>query len=143
MYLKRNEWAVLAANLAYVLPFGLLSIRRLNYEFMIYGLVIILAMALVMLYQRRVEFGPLILWGLTCWGFLHMAGGHIFIGSRRLAGSDSPLAFGQQGHDPPLSGVSVGCWGRQILVGSRGRHQTDCLTGAIGATALRRSHCKT
>jgi len=84
MHLKRNEWAVLAANLAYVVPFGMLSIGRLNYEFVIYGLVIILVMSIIVLCQPRLEFSPPILWGLTCWGFLHMAGGHVFVGGRRI-----------------------------------------------------------
>ncbi len=84
MHIHRREIPILVVNLLYVAVFGAMSVRRANYEFVIYALVIIAALCGVAACQRRVEFGPLILWGLTAWGLLHMAGGHLFISGTRL-----------------------------------------------------------
>ena len=84
MLVKPNEIPVLIVNVLNIVVFGGLSVARLNYEFVIYALVIIVFFGLVIASQRRVQFPPFILWGLTLWGFLHMAGGHIPAGGARL-----------------------------------------------------------
>jgi len=84
MLVRRHEAPILLCNLAYVLVFGSLSVARANYEFVIYTLVIVFFLGLIAATQRRVQFSPFILWGLTLWGFLHMAGGHVPVGAGRL-----------------------------------------------------------
>jgi len=84
MFIRKREVPILAANLAYIVVFGTMSVTRMNYEFIIYALVIIVCLGLVLAFQRKLEFGGGILWGLTLWGFLHMAGGHVFIAGTRL-----------------------------------------------------------
>ena len=82
--IKKTELPILIANLAYVVGFGALSVGRKNYEFVIYCAVIIVFLVLVLLTQRRVGFSRPVLWGLTVWGFLHMAGGHVYVRGTRL-----------------------------------------------------------
>ena len=84
MLIRRREVPILVVNLAYVAGFGALSVARLNYEFIIYTLVIVVFFALIALTQRRVQFSPFVLWGLTAWGLMHMAGGHVYLGGGRL-----------------------------------------------------------
>jgi len=84
MWIKRREIPILLANCAYVIAFGGSALAHLDYEFVIYGLVIVFFFALIVVGQRRVEFTPFVLWGLTAWGVMHMAGGTVFVGGRRL-----------------------------------------------------------
>lgn len=82
--IRRREMPILVVNLIYIIGFGSLSVVKLNYEFLIYVLVIIAFFVLVALTQRRVEFSPFVLWGLTAWGVMHMAGGLVPVGEGRL-----------------------------------------------------------
>jgi len=84
MQVKKNEVPILIVNLGYIVVFGGLSLARLNYEFVIYTAVIVLFFSLIFAAQRKVEFSQTVLWGLTAWGFLHMIGGHVFVGGKRL-----------------------------------------------------------
>lgn len=84
MLVKHEEWPILWANVFYIVGFGTLAATRANYEFLIYGLFIVVLFALVFAYQRRLEFTPFTLWALTLWGCLHMAGGNLFPGGTRL-----------------------------------------------------------
>ncbi len=77
MLLTRREMPVLIVNLIYVPIFAAMALRDLNFEFVMYVGVILVIGALVLWKQRRVRFEPLILWGLTIWGMLHLAGGNI------------------------------------------------------------------
>lgn len=84
MKVRRSEWPILIVNLAYLAVFGTLSVMRLNYEFVIYCGVIVVVLGAVIWCQERVRFSLGVLWGLTVWGFLHMAGGHVPVGDGRL-----------------------------------------------------------
>jgi len=84
MLIRRNEIPVFVVNLLYVLVFGSLSVGQANWEFVIYTGVIVVFFTLILIGQHRVQFPPFILWGLTLWGLLHMAGGHISVGGVRL-----------------------------------------------------------
>lgn len=46
-----------------------------NREFLFYGALMGCFIAIVAFMDRRVTFSPLVLWGLSLWGFLHLAGG--------------------------------------------------------------------
>jgi uncharacterized membrane protein YjdF len=83
-YIRKHEIPILAVNCALIVLFGALSVARLNYEFVIYIAVIAVFLIVILAVQREVEFSPLVLWGLTAWAFLHMAGGNIRVGEGRL-----------------------------------------------------------
>ena len=84
MFLTRREWPVLIANALYVPVFLFLAIRELNFEFVLYVGVILIIAAWILWKQRVVQFDRTILWGLTAWGFLHMAGGNLRVGGEIL-----------------------------------------------------------
>lgn len=66
-------------TVAYLAAFGLLIWRDGNREFLLYGGVMAVLIAAVLLMDRRARFSPLVLWGLSIWGLLHMAGGNVTI----------------------------------------------------------------
>ncbi|MFH1111413.1 MAG: DUF2238 domain-containing protein [Planctomycetota bacterium] len=86
MLLTRRETPVLIANLVYVPAFTVIALRNLNFEFVLYVAVILIVAAWVVWKQRSVRFDLPILWGLTIWGLLHMAGGNIRAGDDVLYG---------------------------------------------------------
>jgi len=86
MLLTKRELPVLAVNLVYLPAFTVVALGRRNYEFVMYALVVLAVALLVLWQQRRVRFGLTILWGLTGWGLLHMAGGNIRVGDGVLYG---------------------------------------------------------
>jgi len=86
MLLTRRELPVLIVNLIYVPAFTLIALRELNFEFLLYIGVVLVVGALVVWKQRKVKFDLMILWGLTIWGLLHMAGGDNQVGDDVLYG---------------------------------------------------------
>lgn len=80
MLLTKRELPVLVVNLIYLPAFTVVALGRRNFEFVMYALVVLAVAFLVLWQQRRVRFGLTILWGLTGWGLLHMAGGNIRVG---------------------------------------------------------------
>ena len=81
MLLTRREIPVLIVNLIYVPIFTGIALTRTNYEFLLYAGVILVIAAWILWKQRRVRFDLPILWGLTIWGVLHMAGGNLRVGA--------------------------------------------------------------
>ena len=86
MLLTRRELPVLIVNLIYVPIFTLIALRRSNYEFLLYVVVILIVAAWILWKQRKVRFERAVLWGLTIWGLLHMAGGNLRVGGDVLYG---------------------------------------------------------
>ncbi|MBS3072842.1 DUF2238 domain-containing protein [Candidatus Pacearchaeota archaeon] len=80
MKLRKGEWLLVFFNLFYILLFSLYYFRIQNYEFLWYVVVLVFFFLLIGLTLRKTNFDYLILWGLSLWGFLHMAGGGVWIG---------------------------------------------------------------
>ncbi|HNQ22710.1 MAG TPA: DUF2238 domain-containing protein [Phycisphaerae bacterium] len=80
MQLQRREIPILIVNAIYIPVFTVLALLRHNFEFLLYAGVVLLLATWVLLTQSRVRFTPTVLWGLTLWGLLHMAGGNIRVG---------------------------------------------------------------
>lgn len=76
----RREWPVIAFSASYMFFFVAVSLTRRNYEFILYAAVVVVLAAWILYKQRSVRFPPLILWGLSLWGLLHMAGGNVRVG---------------------------------------------------------------
>ncbi|MEK6880712.1 MAG: DUF2238 domain-containing protein [Nanoarchaeota archaeon] len=66
-------------NLIYILGFAIWYIISKNYEFLGYVAVVTLIGVLIMATLKKTKFDYLILWGLSIWGFFHMAGGTIVV----------------------------------------------------------------
>jgi len=86
MLLTPRERPILLVNLVYIPAFTVLAATRRNYEFLLYVGVVIAVAAWILLIQRRVRFSGTVLWGLTAWGLLHMAGGNLDAGDGVLYG---------------------------------------------------------
>lgn len=86
MLLTKRELPILIINLIYVPIFTIIALRGTNYEFLLYVCVILFVGAWILLKQRKVRFDRSILWGLTVWGLLHMAGGNLRVGNGVLYG---------------------------------------------------------
>ncbi|MCC6305404.1 MAG: DUF2238 domain-containing protein [Rhodobacteraceae bacterium] len=74
-------------TLAYVAGFSGWFLGAGNAEFLIYVATMVILILLVGANLRRAEFPPAMLWALSLWGFLHMAGGGIRVGEGALYGA--------------------------------------------------------
>ncbi|UCE59692.1 MAG: DUF2238 domain-containing protein [Phycisphaerales bacterium] len=79
MLLTKRELPILVFNLIYVGIFTAVALGGSNHEFVLYAGVIVLLVALVVIKQQTLKFDPTILWGLSLWGLLHMAGGNLHV----------------------------------------------------------------
>jgi len=84
MKIKPYEWAVLGVTLGYTAVFGAVFMSAGNSEFLWYIVTLLILVALVALGQRKAEFPAAILWALSLWGFIHMAGGGVPVGDSVL-----------------------------------------------------------
>jgi uncharacterized membrane protein YjdF len=66
---------VMLFTLAYLVAAVAGAAARGNAEFLFYVGTMLVLIAVVALVHRRVGFTPAVLWGLSIWGLLHMAGG--------------------------------------------------------------------
>ena|SRR3989344_6671919 len=82
--LRKGEWFLMIFNLAYIIGFGAYYISIKNYEFLWYVGVLVFFFLLIGLTLHRSKFDYLILWGLSLWGLMHMAGGGIRLGDSVL-----------------------------------------------------------
>ncbi len=80
----RAEWAVAGVTLAYVLGFTAWFFAIGNFEFIVYVITMAGLIALVGLNLARAAFPPVMLWALSLWGLLHMAGGGVPVGDSVL-----------------------------------------------------------
>jgi len=78
--MNRRDLPVILFSAAYMAVFVALSLTRQNYEFILYALVVVVIAAWIVNKQRTVRFDRSILWGLSLWGLLHMAGGNLRVG---------------------------------------------------------------
>ena len=76
----RRELPVILFSGVYMIVFVGVALTRQNYEFILYAAVVVILAAWILYKQRVVQFDRVILWGLSFWGLLHMAGGNIRAG---------------------------------------------------------------
>lgn len=81
---NRRDLPVILFSAAYMVVFVGVSLTRHNYEFILYAGVVVVLAAWILAKQPSVQFDPVILWGLSLWGLLHMAGGNIRVGDEVL-----------------------------------------------------------
>ena len=84
--------ALITFSALYMLIAIMAAIRQGNTEFVFYIVVMAVLITSLVLVHRRVNFSNGVLWGMSCWGLLHMAGGLV-----RL-----PEAFTENGAQPVL-----------------------------------------
>jgi putative membrane protein len=77
---------LLAFTALYMLGFGAYYARMMNFEFLAYYLILVIGFVFVYTTLERSRFPLYILWGLSLWGLLHMAGGSVPVGDTVLYG---------------------------------------------------------
>jgi len=75
MHITKSQWTIIIVNAVYLICFGIYYIMKKNYEFMIYIGIVLFFAVLIGLSIEKVKYTNGVLWGLTAWGFFHMAGG--------------------------------------------------------------------
>ena len=78
------HWVLAAINAILVIGFGGRFILQLNYEFVIYVLVILLILSLIYASFDAIKYRLVTLAGLTVWSAMHLAGGGLFLTEGRL-----------------------------------------------------------
>jgi hypothetical protein len=79
MKIRRGQLPILFVNLCAILSFGTYFIRNFNYEFVIYVGVIVFFLAVFIFINDKAYFPNYVLWLLTLWALMHMAGGSVHI----------------------------------------------------------------
>ena len=87
MQVKKGQWPILIVNVISIIVFSFVFFARKNYEFAIYIGVIIFFLWLILYTNKKVNYPNYVLWGLTTWSILHMAGGGLKIGEGVLYGA--------------------------------------------------------
>ena len=78
-FLKKGQVPIFVFMILSIIAFTLSFISRSNFEFLLYVGVIIVFMIVLVLTNHKVEYPNPLLWALSIWAFLHMAGGAILI----------------------------------------------------------------
>ena len=86
MQLTKVQWTVLIFTILYIIGFGFYYAQALNYEFVGYLGVLVLGFSIIFATLPKTQFPTYILWGLSIWGLLHMAGGSVPVGDTVLYG---------------------------------------------------------
>lgn len=74
---RANRPLLAAFTALYMVVFGAWAVATGNTEFLFYAAVMLALIGGVLLIDRQVHFSPAVLWGLSIWGLLHMAGGTV------------------------------------------------------------------
>jgi putative membrane protein len=82
--LRRGQKAILAFNLASIALFTTRFVKSGNSEFLLYVGVILFFMTVIGATEERMKYPDQLLWGLTLWAQMHLAGGSVFIGGIKL-----------------------------------------------------------
>lgn len=84
--LKKGQGAIFIANLIYLLIALFVFSSRRNYEFVTYVGVVVFFSIVILATNKKMNYPNVVLWGLTLWGMLHMAGGGLLLngGTMRL-----------------------------------------------------------
>lgn len=80
----KNYKLLLSINIALIVTFFFIFLSKKNLEFLIYVGVIVFFLLVIWLTKNKINYPPIVLWGLTIWSFLHMTGGGIYIGGKKV-----------------------------------------------------------
>ena len=107
MLLTPREFRIAVFNAVYMTVFTIIALRGANYEFLLYALVVILVAAWILFKQRTAKLSTELLWALSIWGLLHMAGGNIKIDDAGRVLYEAGLAVGVADDVADLRGGGV------------------------------------
>lgn len=75
---------ILVFTILYILGFGIYYLIAENYEFLWYIAILVVLTLLTITLNKKYNFNPILLFGVSIWGLMHMAGGSIFIYGKNL-----------------------------------------------------------
>ncbi|MBT4135578.1 DUF2238 domain-containing protein [archaeon] len=84
MTIKKGEWLLIIFNLIYIIAFSTYYLKIKNIEFLWYIVIMLLIFGLLFFTQRITKFSYPILWALSAWGLMHMAGGGLIVKGKVL-----------------------------------------------------------
>lgn len=96
-HFTRHEWIIFLFSLTYVVGFTAYYLLSANFEFLWYVAIMVFFGVLLIMTLRTSQFPPFILWGLSLWGLMHMAGGSIPVGGSVLYGMQLIDIFSGEG----------------------------------------------
>lgn len=82
--LKKGQLPIVLANAFVLLIFIFIFLSKQNYEFLIYVGVIVFFFALILLTNKKVGYPNSLLWGLSLWSVMHMAGGGLYVNDEKI-----------------------------------------------------------
>ncbi|MEK7208770.1 MAG: DUF2238 domain-containing protein [Patescibacteria group bacterium] len=91
----KKYWFLILFNIVYVTVFAVYYLSIKNYEFLWYVAILLFFLTLILSTLKRTHFGTIILWGLSLWGLMHMAGGGIKVGEKVLYAWPIVQLFGE------------------------------------------------
>lgn len=77
--IKKSWWPIIIFNLVYILIFTVYYLKIKDYEFLWYIGIMVFFFVLIITTIHKSKFDLFILWGLSIWGLLHMAGGGLLV----------------------------------------------------------------
>lgn len=86
MISNKEKLALIGFTAAYIAGFTAYYVSIRNWEFLWYVAVLVFFFVLILATLNRSRFDRPILWGLSIWGLLHMAGGGVKVGDGVLYG---------------------------------------------------------
>ncbi|MFH1427524.1 MAG: DUF2238 domain-containing protein [Patescibacteria group bacterium] len=84
MFIKKEQIPLLIFMVMAIIFFTIIFSLRKNYEFLMYIGVIILFFSIVLYTNKKLQYPNIILWGLSFWAILHMSGGGLYIGGKKI-----------------------------------------------------------
>lgn len=84
MFIRKKLWPLVIVNVGVIALFSFFFLQQQNYEFLIYVGVVILFFIILLLTDRKVAYPLDLLWGLSIWAFMHVAGGGLFFKGIKL-----------------------------------------------------------
>jgi len=82
--IRKGQWPILLFNLIILAVFFTHFIAGKNYEFVLYVGVIVVFLGIFIYTNSRVYFPNALLWGLSFWALMHLAGGSFYIKGQTL-----------------------------------------------------------
>lgn len=80
-------------SVLYMLISIVAAVQQRNTEFVFYIVVMAVLITSLVLVHRRVNFSDGVLWGMSCWGLLHMSGGLVQVPEALTQGGSQPVLY--------------------------------------------------
>lgn len=80
----KGYWGLIGVNAAILGCFGILAAYQQNFEFLYYLGVVTVIATLILTTTRAVGYPKPLLWAVSVWGWMHMAGGTVPVGDNIL-----------------------------------------------------------